>query len=176
MAQNEVEVDVGDGGGKGGLSMGKIVVILVAVQFMLVIIIGAALYFAGVFDGDSGGSGETQEVAEKSSKPVGDPQYIQMKPPFTVNFGSSGGARFMQVEVQVMTYDKEAAGAIETHQPVLRDRILRVLGDQEEESVRTTAGKDKLREDILQVIRGVMEERYGKPAIEEVYFTSFVIQ
>lgn len=175
MAQNEVEVDVGDGGGKGGLSMGKIVVILVAVQFMLVIIIGAALYFAGVFDGDNGG-GESKEAAAESSKSVGDPQYISMKPPFTVNFGSSGGARFMQVEVQVMTYDKEAAGAIETHQPVLRDRILRVLGNQEEEGIRTTAGKDKLREEILQVIRGVMEERYGKPAIEEVYFTSFVIQ
>lgn len=175
MAQNEVEVDVGEGKGKGGLSMGKIVVILVAVQFLLVIIIGAALYFAGVFD--QGGEKEaSEEKTEQRSQPVGDPQYIPMKPPFTVNFGSSGGARFMQVEVQLMTYDKEAVKAIEKHQPVLRDRILRVLGNQEEESVRTAEGKEQMRAEVLKVIQKVMEERYGAAAIEEVYFTSFVIQ
>ena len=173
MAQNEVEVDVGDGGGKGGLSMGKIVVILVAVQFMLVIIIGAALYFAGVFDGNGNGNGETP--AETRTQPVGDPEYISMDP-FTVNFGSRSGARFMQVEVQLMTYDEEAIAAVERHQPVLRDRILRILGNQEEDDVRASEGKDRLRDDVLQVTRDVMEERYGDPAIEEVYFTSFVIQ
>ncbi|MFO8155973.1 MAG: flagellar basal body-associated FliL family protein [Pseudomonadota bacterium] len=175
MAQNEVEVDVGEGGGKGGLSMGKIVVILVAVQFLLVIIIGAALYFAGVFDGGSDEGGE-KKAAEESSRSVGDPQYVSLESPFTVNFGSQGGARFMQVEVELMTYDKEAVDAIDTHKPVVRDRILSVLGNQDEEDVRGGAGKDSLRKEVLEVVQGVMEERYGKPAIEEVYFTSFVIQ
>ena len=177
MAQNEVEVDVGGGGSKGGLSMGKIVVILVALQFMLVVVLGGALYFAGVFDSNGNGAdSEERAASETRSKPVGDPVYIKMEPPFTVNFSGRGGARFMQVTIELMTYDKAAEEAVARHNPVLRNQILRTLGGKEEEDVRSVEGKDRLQQEVLEAVRRVMEERYGKEAIEEVYFTSFVIQ
>lgn len=171
MAKKEVDVDVGNGGG-GGLSTGKLVIILVAAQVLLIGGLVAALWFAGVFSGDGGGEGGGEaEQAQKTQQS----HYIKMGDPFTVNV-NGGGARFMQVGIQVMSYDAKAGDAVKTHMPVIRDRINTILGAQNAEQVRTTEGKQKLREQIREDMRKVLEARYGKPAIEEVYFTKFVIQ
>ncbi|SFD08771.1 flagellar FliL protein [Thiohalospira halophila DSM 15071] len=171
MAKKEVDVDVGNGGG-GGMSTGKLVIILVAAQVVLIGGLVAALWFAGVFGGggSSGGGGEAEQAQESQET-----HYIEMGDPFTVNV-NGGGARFMQVGIQVMSRDPKAGDAVETHMPVIRDRINTILGSQNAEQVRTTEGKQQLRKAILEDMRKVLEERYGKPAIEEVYFTKFVIQ
>ncbi|MFP4695535.1 MAG: flagellar basal body-associated FliL family protein [Thiohalospira sp.] len=170
MAKKEVDVDVGKGGG-GGLSTGKLVTILVAAQILLIGGLVAALWFAGVFGNDGGnGGGETEKKAEERET-----HYIELGDPFTVNV-SGGNAQFMQVGVQVMSRDSKAEGAVEEHMPVIRDRINTILGAQNAEEVRSTEGKQALRKAILEDMRKVLEERYGEPAIEEVYFTKFVIQ
>jgi flagellar FliL protein len=170
MAKKEVDVDVGNGGG-GGLSTGKLVIILVAAQVVLIGGLVAALWFAGVFGGGGNGGDGGDEQAQESKQT----HYIKMGDPFTVNV-SGGNARFMQVGIQVMSYDAKAGDAVKTHMPVIRDRINTILGAQNAEQVRTTEGKQQLRKAILEDMREVLEERYGKPAIEEVYFTKFVIQ
>lgn len=170
MAKKEVDVDVGNGGG-GGMSTGKLVSILVAAQVVLIGGLVAALWFAGVFGGGGNGDDGGAEQAQESKKE----HYIEMGDPFTVNV-SGGNARFMQVGVEVMSRDPKAGDAVEKHMPVIRDRINTILGAQNAEEVRTTEGKQQLRKQILEDMRKVLEERYGDPAIEEVYFTKFVIQ
>ena len=171
MAKKEVDVDVGNGGG-GGMSTGKLVIILVVAQVVLIGGLVAALWFAGVFSSaDAGEGGGEAEQAQETKKA----HYIKMGDPFTVNV-SGGNARFMQVGIQVMSRDPKAGDAVKTHMPVIRDRINTILGAQNAEQVRTTEGKQQLRQQIRDDMRKVLEERYGKPAIEEVYFTKFVIQ
>ena len=54
----------------------------------------------------------------------------------------------------------------------VRDTILGVLGEAKVEDLMTSAGKRKLKEDILRALR----ERVPQVGVEEVYFTEFLIQ
>jgi flagellar basal body-associated protein FliL len=54
----------------------------------------------------------------------------------------------------------------------VRDAILGVLAEAKVNDLMTTAGKTKLKEDLLQVLR----ERIPQLGVEEIYFTEFLIQ
>jgi flagellar protein FliL len=59
----------------------------------------------------------------------------------------------------------------------VRNDLLLLFGNQKYEVVAARAGKEKLRTDALAAIRHVVQSGGGKPErIEQVYFTSFVMQ
>jgi len=78
--------------------------------------------------------------------------------------------------VQVMTRDPEVAQAIEAHMPVIRNNLVMLFSGQKYEEVATREGKERLRQQTLAEIQKVLEERIGKPGVEDVYFTAFVMQ
>ena len=59
----------------------------------------------------------------------------------------------------------------------MRNDLLMLFANQRYEIVAQRDGKEKLRMDALKTIRHIVESNGGKPAsIENVYFTSFVMQ
>ncbi len=171
------------GGGSGG-SMIKLVIIIAVLQMVMFGGFGAFLYFSGALGGGAGGGHEAvaaeeghHEGDEEKAHEDAPPIYIPLEPAFVVNFSDgSGGSRFMQATIQVMTRDPEMEAAVNTHMPVIRNAIVLLLSSQSVEDVAGIEGKEKLREEVLERIREILKERTGKPGVEEVYFTSFVIQ
>jgi len=173
--------DLADGNGKKG-GRGGLVIILVSVLLASLVAGGgtfAALYFTGALGGKAeqvaeageGDEGEKEDEAEEEAPPV----YIALDP-FVVNFDNPTVARFLQVKLQVMTRDPEAAKAIEEHMPVIRNALVMLFSGQKYEDVATREGKERLRQQTLAEIRKVLEERTGDPGVEDVYFTAFVMQ
>ncbi len=170
------------GGGSGG-SMTKLVIIIVVLQMMMFGGFGAFLYFSGALGGGGGGGHEAvaaeegHDDAKEEAHEKAPPIYIPLEPAFVVNFSdSSGSSRFMQATIQVMTRDPEIEAAVNTHMPVIRNAIVLLLSSQSVEGVAGIEGKEKLRAEVLEKIREILKERTGKPGVEDVYFTSFVIQ
>jgi flagellar FliL protein len=61
--------------------------------------------------------------------------------------------------------------------PVVRNDLLLLLGNQHYETIATREGKEKLRAQALGAVRKVVTNAGGKAdKIEAVYFTSFVMQ
>jgi len=147
----------------------------------LMIIIAAVLLVAGgglgawfaLAPADSHG----RKVAQKPREPVGPPLYVALDPPFVVNFEGDQVVRFLQITVQVMTRDPATVELLKTNDPVVRNDLLLLFANQKYEVVAARAGKEKLRTDALATIRHIVEGGGGKPErIEQVYFTSFVMQ
>jgi flagellar FliL protein len=117
-------------------------------------------------------------AAEKAaSVPKAPPIYIALDPPFVVNFEAEQLVRFLQVTVQVMSRDLETIEVLKTNDPVVRNDLLLLLGNQHYESISTREGKEKLREQALAAVRKVVTNAGGKgERVEAVYFTSFVMQ
>ncbi len=165
-----------------GGSMTKLIIILVALQLVMFGGFGAFLHFSGALGGgvahaEGGAAGEGEHGGEEEAKEEAPPIYIALEPAFVVNSAEeSGKSRFMQVTMQVMTRDPEIEQAVTTHMPVIRNSVVLLLSSQSVESVSGVEGKEKLRAAVLEKIRAILEERTGKPGVEEVYFTSFVIQ
>lgn len=118
-----------------------------------------------------------KKVAEKAKEPPAPALYVALDPPFVVNFEGDQVVRFLQITVQVMTRDPATVEALKANDPVIRNDLLLLFANQKYEVVAQRAGKEKLRADALTAIRHIIETAGGKPDhIEQVYFTSFVMQ
>jgi flagellar FliL protein len=135
---------------------------------------GAAAWF--LMGQGSNAHGKKQEAA-KAKEPLAPPLYVAMDPPFVVNFEGEQLVRFLQITVQVMTRDPATVEVLKANDPVLRNDLLLLFANQKYDVVATRAGKEKLRSDALAAIRHVVESGGGKAdRVEQVYFTSFVMQ
>lgn len=136
---------------------------------------GAAVYFvtAGQRDADAAESGK-QEKTEAAKGPT---LYVKFDPPFVVNFEAKGMMRFLQVSIEVMTRDPATAELVKLHDARLRNDLLMLLGNQSYETISTREGKERLRAEALAVVAKVIAAEGGKaPKVEQLYFTSFVMQ
>ena len=126
-----------------------------------------------------GGSNKSDKKAKGAKEKSKEPKlaiYYKMDPPFVVNFQGESGNRFLQVTIELMTYDQEVVAAVEQHMPVIRNNIVFLLSSVNYDQISTIEGKQKLRADTLAEVQKVLKEKIGKPGVEEVYFTSIVMQ
>jgi len=147
----------------------RLILISVAV---LAIGLGAALFLTHAFGRPSAAS-----RAAAVHKPAGPPLYLALDPAFVVNFQADQLVRFLQVSVEVMSRDPKTLDLLKSNDPVVRNDLLILLGNQKYSAVSTPAGKEQLRAEALAAIRKDLAQAGGDPnKLEAVYFTSFVMQ
>jgi flagellar protein FliL len=130
---------------------------------------GAWFAFGGKKDGDAAKKEEHKEVLP--------PKYINLDPPFVVNFEAQAAVRFLQVTVGIMTRDLKTEAIIKDNDPRVRNDLLMILSGQNYASVSSNEGKEELRKKCLEAIRAITTEMGGEGAkVEALYFTSFVMQ
>lgn len=151
---------------------GKLLLIVSVLTVILVAGGGGAAWF---LTSGSGDETEGEELVEETEA-LKDPVYFTLADNLVVNFQSRQGTRFLQVGVNLMTYDSGALDALEVHSPVLKSDLILLLSDQTEEQLLSREGKEQLRADALSSLRSAMTQLHGEPVIEALYFTSFVMQ
>jgi flagellar protein FliL len=157
--------DPASGGAKG-----KWITIIIAV---VLVIAGAS---AGAFLGPFFHSAPTKKAVEKVVV-KGPPIYLGLDPPFVVNFEADQSVRFLQITVEVMSRDQATLDLLKANDPVVRNDLLLLFGNQKYATISTSLGKEKLRGDSLEAVRKVVASSGGKPElVENIYFTSFVMQ
>ncbi len=102
--------------------------------------------------------------------------YVSLDPAFVVNVNDGAHVRHMQIKLQVKLKQPDFAGYIETHKPAIRHAMVMLLSGQETATLKTVAGKQKLMEEALAAIQGVLKENIGNEGIDAVYFTDMIIQ
>jgi len=143
------------------------------VTFLALACGGAAAWF--LMSQDNAHGKKHEAVAAKA--PLAPPLYVALDPPFVVNFDGEQLVRFLQITVQVMTRDPATVEVLKANDPVVRNDLLLLFANQKYDVVATRAGKEKLRSDAVIAIRHVVESGGGKAdRVEQVYFTSFVMQ
>jgi flagellar protein FliL len=103
--------------------------------------------------------------------------YVKYEPPFVVNFDAKGVMRFLQVSMEAMTRDAHTEELIKSNEPKIRNNMLLLLGSQTYDTISTMEGKEELRKKALAIIAKVVDEEGGEAKkVEDIYFTSFVMQ
>jgi flagellar FliL protein len=149
---------------------GKLLWIVLAV---LLVGGGAGAWFA--FKPSPQPAGNT--AAEKPAASRAAAIYYKFDPAFVVNFGGEGSARYLQVTVEVMSRDAAILEELKNNEPAVRNDLVLLFSNQDNATLMTVDGKEKLRAATLDSIQKVLnaEGSNGK-LVEAVYFTSFVIQ
>jgi flagellar FliL protein len=116
-------------------------------------------------------------AASKPAAPRAAPIYYKFDPAFVVNFGSEGSARYLQVTVEAMSRDMAVMENLKNTEPAVRNDLVMLFSGQDNATLMSVDGKEKLRAATLATIRKVLDSEGGNgKLIEAVYFTSFVIQ
>jgi len=131
---------------------------------------------------------ENEETGEVECK--GDPEKVALDTPenqvflttyyefpgsFTTNLMNS--RKFLQISVGVSTqYDDRVMANVEAHQLALRSEILGTMSEFTEESIQGKAGRQALAASLQEAINTKLEVLENFGGIDEVHFTSFVLQ
>ena len=132
---------------------------------------GAGGWF--MMKGDHGKAGAESAAETAKSKPA---VYLQLDPAFVVNFQDEAALRFLQVGVNVMSHDPEAIAAAKEADPEIRNALLMLFSAQDMKSLSDVKGKQKLQAAALAEIQRVLKDKIGRPGVDAVYFTSFIMQ
>jgi flagellar FliL protein len=116
-------------------------------------------------------------AASKSTGPHAAPIYYKFDPAFVVNFGGEGSARYLQVTVEAMSRDVGVMETLKSIDPSVRNDLVMLFSGQDNATLMSVEGKEKLRAATLTAIRKGLDSEGGNgKLVEAVYFTSFVIQ
>lgn len=107
--------------------------------------------------------------------PDGPLEYVPIESAFTSNLADSG--RYLQIKISLSTYGgADAVAAVARHQPALVSAVLAALGEVREPDIESAKAKDALRERLKGVINSALKSRGEPGGVEEVFFTSLVVQ
>lgn len=138
---------------------------------------GAGGFGAVIGAGKLGVTGGGHEAAKPAAESAAESavEYVEIDTAFTSNLVDTG--RYLQVRLSVSTTAGPAVvTAIARHKPALVSAVLSVLGECSENDVADRGAKDKLRSRLLAAINETLAKKGVKPGVDEVFFTSLVVQ
>lgn len=101
--------------------------------------------------------------------------YYPMEQSFTSNLRDSDG--FVQLGIGVSTYyDSRVLDNLKNNDMPVRSAVLMTLADQDAFVITTPEGKKELQAKLRDAINAVLEKKTGFGGVDDVYFTSFIIQ
>lgn len=139
---------------------------------------GGAFFMMGDKAGDEVAAEGDAEAGEEGAEgeQIAQAHYFSLDPPFIVNFSGKSRARFLQVSIEGMTRDSTVKESITKHIPQVRNNIILLLSSKTHEELNNAEGKAGLRKQVLKEVQKVLEAETGKEGVEDIYFTSFVMQ
>ena len=154
----------------------KLIFMGVAALVLLSAGVGGSLYFTGMLGGGSDATSAEEHVQEAPKEAEKVPIYFAFADPFTVNIETERGLRFLQVNIELMSYQKEAIDAVQSHLPLIKNNLILLLSSQTYGDLVSLDGKETIRKLALDEIQGVLKKYHVEAKVEELYFTNFVMQ
>lgn len=104
--------------------------------------------------------------------------YVPLTKGMVLNYGepSLNRLKYIKVAVDVRVLSAAEAELVEYHRPALLDTLVHVFSASEEEIVKSGGGKEAIRQLALEEIQSVMRTEEGDAIIQELLFSTFVVQ
>lgn len=104
------------------------------------------------------------------------PTYMDLEPSFTINYGQDNRLRYLQTSISLLVPSNAAALEVSAHSDAIRHEIIMLISAQTRETLTSTSGRNDLQQALLEKIQAYLTLETGAPHVEQVLFTSFVIQ
>ena len=172
-----------------------ILVIVLSVIVLIMSVMFGTLYFSGFFEHKSEAAAhekvdelEKEADAARNATPEGPSKvkkeaestrfentYLEIDKEFMTNI--TGSKRVMVVQIALMThYDNRVFDNVKKHEFALRSVALDVMRQMTEADLAKPEFRKELAAKIREEMNGVLQKYEDFGGIEEVFFTSFVVQ
>ncbi|MAD44627.1 MAG: flagellar basal body-associated protein FliL [Oceanospirillaceae bacterium] len=103
-------------------------------------------------------------------------EYVKIEPAIVVNYGSSGRMKYLRTEIALKVTGGDAADAVKHHKPYIRNKLVLLFSAQDSDTMNSSEGRESLRKVALDEVRALMVQLEDMPYIDDLYFSSFVVQ
>jgi len=115
------------------------------------------------------------EEGEAPAKKV--PSYVSLGKSMVLNLATTGKRlTFLQLKVDVLVSDEGAKEAVEAHVPAIRHQIIVLLSEQKAIDMKTPSKRNDIRKLATEKVKELMSELDKNVEVEDVLFSSFLIQ
>lgn len=102
--------------------------------------------------------------------------FLAIDPSFTVNIAGGNRLRIMQVKVQLMARNQKILDIATSNLPIIQNNLVQLFSSKSYDELITPEGKEMLRQEALRTVQKIIMKEIGQPGIEDILFTSFVMQ
>lgn len=150
----------------------KLLIIIIALVVLL-LGGGAAAFFLMGSDEPAQAAQAEQTQAQTAAAPIA---YVNIAQPFIFNVTGDRRDRLVQIKAQLMVRGSENEQLARYHSPLIESSLLSTFASATVEQLRSPTGRVELRDRASDDIKAALNAAVGKPVIEKVLFTDFVIQ
>lgn len=150
----------------------KLIMVIVILALLLLLAVGAVAYLLLVGGGQSAAA--LSEQAQEAQAATREPIYVDVSK-VLVNLQHGGRTRYVQADIELMSYSPKVIEQARRDMPAIRDRLLFLLNAQDFAALKTVQGKEALRADALQAVNAVLGLT-PPDAVEALYFENFILQ
>jgi flagellar FliL protein len=155
----------------------KMIIIIIAVVVLLAGAGGAAFFF---MKGDASKEEKVEHVeeaaAEDESAVPAEILYFDMGKPIVVDFPKGSSVKHGRITISMLVEGAETIAVLKKNEPMIQNNLLMLVGAQDSNVLNTHEGKETLRKAMLDDVTAVIKKMAGKGQVEEIFFTSFVMQ
>ncbi|GHY05048.1 flagellar basal body-associated protein FliL [Vibrio cholerae] len=152
----------------------KLLIIIIAAVVLLAGGGGAAFFMMG--SGGDEAAADAEQKTEQVAAPTDPVSYVNIAQPFVFNVIGDAKDRLVQIKVQLMVRGSENENLARYHSPLVESSLLATFASATVEQLRTPNGRIELRDKATDDIKAALNQAVGKPVIEKVLFTDFVMQ
>ncbi len=103
--------------------------------------------------------------------------YFTLEPELTTNFFTKGkDLGYIRVRIDIMVADSKDLPVVEHNQPLIRDAIVELLGQQTEDTIKSLAGRENLRKTLVKTINDLLLPETGRAVVADLLFTKYIYQ
>ncbi len=158
-----------------GKKLPKKLIIMIAVAAVLLLAGGGGVtYF--LMKGDSSKGGKVEHAAEDESAVPVEKLYFEISKPLVVDFPKDSAFQHARITVSMLVEGAETADVLKKNEPMIRNNLLMLVGAQDSNVLNTREGKEALSKSMLDDVTSVLIKMAGKGKVDQIFFTSFVMQ
>lgn len=103
--------------------------------------------------------------------------YYTMSPAFVSNFGmSERKLSYIKAEVSLKVENEALLEKVKSNEALVRHHIVMLLSAQSKQEMGASSAQESIRLAALSRVKEALAEELGKTGVEDLLFTSFVVQ
>lgn len=118
-----------------------------------------------------------EDAPESGTEVQNDYQYFQLEPDIITNYIKPGKRiGFVRVTIELMVNSSGNYKIIDKHEPLIRDKIISIIGQQNEKMIKSIADRDLIRQRCLVEVNELLFAETGEKPLANLLFTKYLYQ
>ncbi len=105
--------------------------------------------------------------------------YYNLEPAFTTNVATlnpQDKMHYVRVKISLMLNSNSDTKLVSELDPIIRDAVIAILGSEEFSAVSSMEGRENIRIKCRDRLASLLEDKIGRPVINDVLFLNYIYQ